>query len=346
MSVDIEGFARTSPDRFTSVWGAWDIALDELGSVPGVEGIAGTTDLPFQAPSWSPVVSVPGDAPGTVREDVAGYAITPGFFATMGTRVLVGREFGRLDGPDAERVVIVNTAFVQAALRGRDPVGTTLGMLESGASVDVRVVGVVEDVIQSRADEGARPAIYVPYTQHAGPIRAVVRTSRPADAIGPELRRAAANFNPLVPLQDLGSMRDRIAFSRTSPRFRAFLTGSFALSALVLAAFGLYGTLAQSVGRQNRELGVRMALGARRGRVLAMVVRKGLRLTMAGVAAGTVAALLVSRVLGGFLYGVESRDPMTIVSVALLLGLVAVAASLGPARAATAVDPASVLRDC
>ena len=143
----------------------------------------------------------------------------------------------------------------------------------------------------------------------------------------------------MVPPQNLLPLRDRMSATRTTPRFQAMLIGAFALVAMLLAAAGLYGSLAHAVGRRQRELGIRMALGARGGDVLRMVLSQGMRLAMAGLALGMIATLVFTRVLAGFLYEVEPNDPATLLLVGAVLVLVSAAACLAPARRATAIDP-------
>ncbi len=333
------------PSPITGTWQGWDIVLAELSTVPSVDAVAGTTNLPFQSPSWAPRLLLPGDAPETWREGIAGYAITPGYLETMGTELIQGRGFERLDGPDAERVALVNQSFIRTHLRGEAPIGMMVRRSVGDEEISIRIVGVVEDVVQTRAEEGPRAAFYVPYTQYRGAIvQAVVRTTLPMDVIIPELRRAAARFNPLIPLQNLLPLRDRMAATRTTPRFQAMLIGAFALVAMLLAAAGLYGSLTHSVGRRQRELGIRMALGADSAGVLRMVLSQGMRLSMAGLALGMIATLFFTRVLAGFLYGVEPNDPATLLMVGGVLLLVSVGACLAPARRATAVDPVAVLK--
>ena len=211
--------------------------------------------------------------------------------------------------------------------------------------IPIRIVGVVEDVVQTRAEEGPRAAFYVPYTQYRGVVvQAVVRTTLPTDVIIPELRRAGGRFNPMVPLQNLLPLGDRMSATRTTPRFQAMLIGAFALVAMLLAATGLYGSLTHSVGRRRRELGIRLALGADRAGVLWMVLSQGMRLAIAGLALGMIATLWFTRVLAGFLYGVEPHDPATLLMVGAVLVLVSAAACMAPARRATAIDPVSVLK--
>ncbi len=329
----------------------WDPALAKLGAVPGVESVAAASDLPFQAPSWAPRLLLPDDASEAVRDGIAGYVVTPGYLETLGIELLQGRGIERQDGRDAEYVVLVNESFVRTQLEGGDPIDMLVRRATEGPGagddlLPMRIVGVVEDVVQGRAEEGSRPAIYIPYTQ-ADVTQllsrwSVVRTELPTDVIVPELRRALAETD-LLP-QNLNTMRDRVSATRTTPRFQAMLVGAFAIVAMLLAAAGLYGSLSHSVRRRQRELGVRMALGADRAAVLRMVLSQGMRVAMAGVALGMIATLGLSRVLGGFLYDMEPNDPATLLIVGAVLVLVSAAACLAPARSATAVDLVMVLK--
>lgn len=322
---------------------AWDRVLDEFRAVPGVLSVAGTTTAPFQTPFWTLRVRLSGDAPEKWREHIAGYAITPGYLATVGTRLVRGRDFERLDGPAAGRVALVNERFVRMEFNGADPLDAILRLDDSDE--DVRIVGVVEDVIQRRAEDGFRPAIYVPYTQYdqAAFVVAVVRTTLPADAMFDDLREASAR---LVPGRqpEVRAMQALMASTRTNPRFQTMLIGAFALIAAMLAAVGVYGAMAHFVERRRRELGIRMALGANREDVLRMVLVHGLRLSMAGLAVGLVATLFLARALRGFLYEVEPHDPATLLLVVAVLLIVSATASLVPARRATSVDPVTVLK--
>jgi hypothetical protein len=292
-------------------------------------------------------VLLPGETREQLHQDVAGYVISSGYLDTMGIRLLQGRGFDRRDGADAEPVALINDSFARTFLRGADPVGTIIRRIDRQDEIAMRVVGVIDDVVQARAEHGPRPAVYIPYTQFAWPVTHVVlRTARPAEAIVPQLRRAAAaEISPLLPLQEVTRMTDRMAATRTTPRFQAMLIGAFALAALLLAAAGLYSSLTHSVARRRRELGVRMALGADGASVLRLVLRQGMRTSIAGVALGVVAAAAFTRILGGFLYEVEPDDPMTLLGAAAVLVIVSSLACFVPAWRATGVDPASVLSE-
>ena len=250
-------------DRYTH-WLDWDGLLEELLAVPGVEAVAAASNLPFESPSWIPTLLLPGDTPETVGQGVSGYAITPGYLEIMGTRLLQGRNFELLDGPDAERVALVNESFVRAQLGGGDPIGTIVRYAADtewwvpSEGMPIRIVGVVEDVVQTRVGEGPRSAIYIPYTQ-SRPLSAsaVIRSALPPEAISSGLLSIATRFSTM-PLRELNGLRPP---EGATLGFQAMLTGAFAMVALLLAAAGLYGSLAHSVGRRQRELGIRMALG-------------------------------------------------------------------------------------
>jgi putative ABC transport system permease protein len=322
---------------------AWDRVLDELRAVPGVQSAAGTTTAPFQTPFWSVRTQLPGDEPDAWRTGVAAYAITPEYLETVGTRLRLGRNFTRLDGPGMERVALVNESFVRTQLPGSDPLGTIVRLGENGESV--RVVGVVEDVIQQRAEEGFRPAMYVPYTQYGGTtfIVAAIRTTVPVETILHDIQAVSSRLVPGWQV-DTRIMRDTVASTLTTPRFRAILIGTFAVAATMLGAVGLYAAMAHFVQRRRRELGIRVAMGGNPGHVIGVVLGRGLRLSMSGLLVGVVAALVLSRTLRGFLYGVESHDPSTFAVVVAVLFVVSVAACLIPARRAMAIDPVTVLR--
>lgn len=328
------------------MWQAWDLALAEIGAVPGVQAFAGTSNPPFQDPFWAPRVLLPGDPPEMWRENIAGYTITPGYLQTVGTRILQGRDIEIQDGPNAQFVALVNETFVRTQLGGADPIGVEIHHQEGGGTPrPIRIVGVVEDVVQARAQQGRRSAVYFPYTQSDWPfIQVVVRSQLPSDVIIPELRQALARFNPIVPPTDVRTLEARMSASRTTPRFQAMLLGAFALVAMLLAAAGLYGSLSHTVGRRQRELGVRMALGAARSGVLWMVLRQGMRVSAGGLVLGIALALGTTRILASFLYEVEPTDPVTLVGVAAVLLLVSAAACVLPARRATGVNPVDVLR--
>jgi putative ABC transport system permease protein len=322
---------------------AWDRVLDELGTVPGVQSAAGTTTAPFQTPFWSVRTQLRDDAPDTWHGSVAAYAITPEYLETVGTRLRLGRNVDRNDGPGSERVAIVNESFARTRFPGHDPLGSVVRLSDGGDPV--RIIGVVEDVIQRRAEEGFRPALYVPYTQQRGTpfIVAVIRTTLPPETLVHDLRAVTSR---LVPGRqpDIRIMRDEVAATLTAPQFRAMLIGAFGLVATLLGSIGLYAAMAHFVERRRRELGIRIALGGNRRHVVGLVLGRGLGLSLTGLIVGLLATVALSRTLRGFLYGVEPHDPTTLIGAAAVLVLVSVAACVVPAGRATVVDPVAVLK--
>ena len=361
MGVDVKGVPGWGVEP---PWQTWDALLAELEAVPGVQAAALASEIPLRRSDWEPRLSLPGDGPQVMRRGIAGYAITPGYLETIGARLVRGRPFERSDRADGERVALVNESFVRTQLGGGDALGVVVRwtfrgdfrgrrqldrlteMAGGDDEISFRIVGVVEDVVQARVAEGPRPAFYVPYTQaRMFSPRAMVRTGLPPETVFPQLRRAAARYNPRhpEPVLELLTMRDLLAPEQPTLRFQAMLVGGFAMIALLLAATGLYGSLAHSVGRRRRELGIRIALGAARSGVLRMVLGQGLRLALAGAAVGSLAALVVARLLTGFLFRVQPGDPLSLLLVAAVMFAVAAIACVGPARRATAVDPVRVL---
>jgi predicted permease len=334
----------------TPTW-SWDVVAEALASVPGVRAVAQANALPFQSPLWAPRLLLPGDGPEVVRAGIAGYVIAPGYLEALGSEIVAGRRLEASDGPDGEPVVLVNEAFVRTQMSEGGALGVMItrgreGLRERGQQVAMRVVGVVEDVVQSRVEDGPRPAVYLPYGQverpQLGSFWTAVRTDMTAESLAPAFRDAltAADRMP----RTIATMESLMSGTRVTQRFQTFLIGAFAAVAMVLAAAGLHGTLAHSVRRRQRELGVRMALGADRTSVLRLVLRQGLTVSVVGLAIGMAGTLALSRVLASFLYDMAPYDPLTLLGVAVVLILVSAVACLVPARKATRVDPVRVLQ--
>jgi putative ABC transport system permease protein len=218
-------------------------------------------------------------------------------------------------------------------------------MLRSGPGPWLRVVGVVGDVRHHGLDQSAQPEIYVPYTQ--APVEGFVllmRTRGDPLAAVPALRATIRRLDPDLPLQRVGVAADGIAESIAEPRVRALIFNVFALVALLLAAIGIYGVISYSVTSRTRDIGVRLAFGAQRGEIFRMVLREGMGLVVAGVSAGVVASLMLTRLLSTQLYGISTTDGATFAAVTTVLLMVALLAHIIPARRAMRLDPAQALR--
>lgn len=334
-------FPAKVPGEDRAAWQVWEDLERGVAAIPGVEAVAIGSNLPFQSPNWAPGVKLPGESEADARRGISGYAVTPAYFGALGVAIRRGRGIEPGDGADGAPVAVVNEAFTDAVLRGVDPIGATISI--SGA--ETLVVGVVANVVQTRAEEGSKPAIYVPSAQSDWSFAQVaIRSTRPLSELGPEIKRAAAAVSRVVPVMRLGTMAQSIGSGQVAPRFQAVLIGGFAGVALLLAGIGLYGTMAHTVGRRARELGIRMAIGARGEVVLRSVLRQGLSVAAIGLGVGLTGAALVSRTLETLLFGIAPLDGPTFVGAAIVLLLVAVLSVLRPALRAARTDPTVALR--
>ena len=264
-----------------------------------------------------------------------------GYFRTMGTRLVAGREFDATDRAGGLPVVVVNQAFVDRYWRGLDPIGRRVGI---GGATNT-VVGVVATGRYHSLDEPPTPFVFFPLSQlYAGGVALVVRTAVPALDLVEPVRRQFAAVDPAVPFLDPQTLEEFTGAAVFVQRAVAWLLAAFGGLALVLAAMGIYGVMSHGVAQRTREIGIRGALGAGRREITGLILGQGARMTALGLATGAAAALGVAQLLRHQLLGVQPTDPITLASIALLLGAVALAASYLPARRAAAVDPATALR--
>jgi predicted permease len=319
--------------------------LDRVRYLPGVTSASLINSAPFGMMFIQDDFAVEGQSTSAFNAGTP--KIDAGYFATMGIPLLAGREFTERDAADAPKVAIVSERIVRECCPGG--AGEALGRrVRLGEDGDwLTVVGVVADIRQRGLDQGVQPMIYVPFQQdRSGFIRFVsfvVRTATPAsvvEGIQAEIRRAA----PDLPIANTSTMDEAVAASVAAPRFRTLLLVLFALSATLIAACGIYGLMAYTVSQRRREIGVRMALGADRRDVLRDVLTRALRIVLVGVVMGLAGAVVVTRVLQRFLFGVTPTDPMVFTIVTLLLMAIGLVAAWVPARRATRVDPWDALR--
>jgi putative ABC transport system permease protein len=273
---------------------------------------------------------------------------TPGYFRTIGIPVLRGRAFAESDGPDAPQVVVLSESAVRRFFPGEEPIGRTirLGLGRGrGRKAGGEVVGVVGDVKELGLAAASPPEIYLPYAQF--PIQSmdvVLRTGVPPRSLAGAIERVVHGLDPELPVSRVATLDEVLARSVSEPRFYALLIGSFAGTALFLAALGLFGVMSYAVAQRTREIAVRVALGATGEELVRMVLREAFLLGATGVALGLGGALLLSRAIAGLLFALSPRDPATLAGVALLLLATALVAGYLPARRATRVDPAIALR--
>jgi putative ABC transport system permease protein len=277
-------------------------------------------------------------------------AVTPRYFQAMRIPILRGRDFTERDNAQAPGAVIVSSSVARRFWPRQDPIGQRIAMEEHPQPKDwLTIVGVVEDVKQTGMSDKRRDTIYRPLAQTTHPfflghVAFVARTAGDPRRLAAAMRAVVRNIDKDQPVRRVVMMQDLMAESTAEPRFQARLLGAFSILALILAAVGIYGVLAYSVTQRTHEIGIRMALGAERRDVLALVLGRTLLLAGVGVALGTAGALAATRVLARFLYEIKPTDPATFVTVAALLTCVALLAGSIPARRATKVDPMVALR--
>ncbi len=318
-------------------------AIEALRALPGVTGVTAVTRLPLAPDVSLEAVQVPGQhQPGQDGTPVDTVQVGPDYFQVVGVPVLEGRAFTEDDCQGARRVAIVNETLARRFWPGQTALGRQVH-LAGFEQAPHEIVGVARDHKVRSVGEAPRPYLHLPI----GPSRAVslaVRTATPAPQALPSLRAALLALEPAIVFTEDVPAAEVAANTLAPTRIGALLLGAFGVLALLLAAVGLYGVIAYSVGQRSRELGVRMALGARPADVLRLVLLQGARLALIGVALGSLAAALAGRVLGSLLYGVSALDPAAHVVAAAVLLAVATAANLVPALSAARIDPIRTLR--
>ncbi len=326
--------------------GFYERLVERLQIQPGVEAAAAVLPLPLTGGGLNLAFTIegrPAAAPGA--DFSANYtALTPDYFRVLGIPLLRGRLVTAGDARSAPKVCLISDAFARRHFPHDDPLGHRLvfGFKEGVART---IVGVVGDVKRDGLGAPSQPEMYVPFEQDPWwAAYLAIRTKGDPVALTAAVRREVAALDPTLPLADIEPMAHIVSESVQQPRFRTTLLGLFGLTALLLAIIGIYGVIAYDVGRRAREIGIRLALGAREGDVLRLVVGQGLVLTGAGLAAGLAGALLLTRFLTTLLFETRPLDPATYAGVALLLLAASLLACWIPARRALKVDAMSVLR--
>jgi putative ABC transport system permease protein len=328
--------------------------VERLKALPGVQAAAATDSLPLTPLERITPVDVEGRPPFDFRTAKPGEVtpisrptVTLDYFNAMGIALRNGRAFTSQDARPSAGVVIVNEAFERHFFPGESAVGKRIRLV-AGSSADApwpTVVGVVSDVRQGGLAGDVMPEVYSPELEDAGDaLSFVIRVAGEPDHLIPAVRAVAAEVDPNQSLHNVITMEQRLATTTTSRRLNTALLGSFAAVALLLAVVGIYGVMSYAVAQRRREIGVRMALGAQKSDVLALIIRGGLRLALLGVAIGLVGALALTRYLSSLLYSVTATDPVTFLTVAVALMGVALFACWLPARRAAQVHPMVALR--
>jgi predicted permease len=315
-----------------------------LAALPGVSGVsAGRVPL-ISGSNWGNSVNVQGFARGPDVDNGSRFnLIGPGYFSTLGVPLVAGREFTVSDGMEAPKVAVVNRAFAKKFGLGNDVVGKFMGR----DSLDTQIVGLVTDAKYSEVKQETPPLYFTPYRQAQGNIGSMtfyLRTAGDPQTILRSIPPLVARLDPNLPVQDLKTLDRQIDDNIVLDRVIGILSAAFAALATVLAAVGLYGVLAYTVAQRTREIGLRMALGADRGKVRDMVLWQVGRMTIIGGVLGLIAALGIGKVAASLLYEMKGYDPWVLTAVVVLLTAVALSAGLVPALRASQVDPMRALR--
>ena len=320
----------------------WQEILRRVETIPGIESAGITDNLPLSRNrSWGIQAKGVEYRPGQLQGTFV-FIVSPGYLGAIGMRLVEGRDF-RWDDTNKPAGVVINETVAKALWPGQDPVGR----IAVAGGTDVRVIGVIADVHETSVEGGAGWQMYLPVTAaQFGPEGAelVVRSALPAGTLAGSVMAEVRAVNPGQPATQLQPLQVLVDHSMSPRRFFVLLVGIFAGLGLLLAALGIYGVIAYSVTRQTQEIGIRMALGASRGRVQARVLGRTLRLALVGLCVGIAVSFLTAQTIGSLLYGTEPTDALTYAGMVALLLAVAALAGYLPARRASRINPIVALR--
>lgn len=317
---------------------------DELMRQPGVKAVSWQWIVPLAHMTWDRLYY----GPAGKEEDIHENSIAPEYFKTLRIPIFEGREFSWSESPSAGQKIIINRAAAKLLLPGQDPIGKALKRKEEGKVISYEVIGVVGDAKYEDVRSAAPPTIYhamsQPEKDQPPSFNAIVRVDGSSAGLAAAARSIVQKINPEIPAPKVTSMESMVDDSLSAERTMALLSGFFAICALMVTGIGLYGTLAYSTARRTAEIGIRMALGAKRAQVARMVFSQNSAVALVGTTGGLACALLGSKLLASFLYGTSVRDPWVFVVSVILLALIASAASLLPALRAARIDPMQAIR--
>jgi len=322
-----------------------DSYLQRVRAVPGVESAAATISPPLGGLYSFMDLTLPGEAPQAFKPSIGNVSVSPGYFETFRIPLLKGRLFEARDTKDAPHAVIISEPMARQYFPGVNPLGRPI-TLSYGSDWTGEIVGVVAGIRRRGLAVDPRAEVYVPFAQMPYPtLNVVVRSALPPGQLAGALKQEMRQMDANIPLNRIRSMQDVVLESIAASRIRSLATSFFAGAALLLASIGIYGVMAYSVSRRTAEIGIRLALGASPGQILALVMRQSLKLVGLGIGTGIVLAAVLGSALASVLYGISAWSPVVYFAVALLLALVAGVATLIPAWRATRIDPAMALRD-
>jgi predicted permease len=322
-------------------------ALARIRSLTGIQSAAEVSNVPVSGSSWGNRVWLEGtEAPNPIGSLFN--RVSSGYFATFGIPLVTGRDFNEFDTPESGAVAIVNETFVRTVAHGENPIGRQVRRETTPTQPEMsfEIVGVVRDAKYIDLRQLPRPVTFVAASQNREPgeyLQVIVRSTLPEAAVTAAVTAAMREFNPTV-FVSFDVLKDRIRQTLVREQLMATLSGFFGFLAALLAMVGLYGVIAYTVARRTNEIGVRMALGAGREQVLRMILKEALLLTVVGIVAGLVLALLTGSAASTLLFGLQPHDPVTLAAAVGLLGIIACAASYLPARTASRIQPMAALR--
>jgi putative ABC transport system permease protein len=323
-------------------------AIERIRSLPGIRSVGIVSYLPlYGGPGAATSVSIEGrPAPPPdqhLTTDVR--AADRGYFDTMGIPILRGRNFTDIEDSEARHIALISESFARQHFPGEDPIGKRIAVNMFDKPNPTEIVGVVGDVRYGSVTDEAKPTVYFPHSELTHSFMTlVIRTQDDPAAMAPAVVRELRMIDPDQPVSDVRTMNQVMADTLARARFNTLLLGLFAGLATLLAAVGIFGVMNYSVALRTREIGIRMALGAQPARVLMLILKQGLLLTLIGIGIGLAGSLALTRVVSSLLFGVEATDPVTLAAIALLLMVVSLVACYIPARRATRIDPMLALR--
>jgi predicted permease len=319
---------------------------DRLSAIPGIAAVGFSENGVFSGTENGTSLQVAGFVARSVEDTLIAYDhVGPGYFTATGTRLLEGRELTAADENKPVQVIVVNESFAKFYFPGQPAIGHFI----RADSLSLQIVGVVGDIHQNGIKETNLRRMYLPYVHtnqigQPGSLRLVARAAGDPSGVVQQIRKTVLSVDPSLPIDGIDPLSSLMARSIAQERLVAQLATAFGVLALLLAAIGLYGLMTYTISRRTREIGLRIALGAQRGRVLRLVLVDAMRLVVAGLVAGILVALLSTRLLEAQLNGVKAGDPLSIVVAALVLMGTAILAALLPALRAARVEPMVALR--
>ena len=333
--VSVTGTAQEKPPRRAAFYRR---VVENIRRLPGVVSASAINHLPIAGDIWGWPFSIEGrPVPAPGESPSAAYRVVlPGYFATMGIRVLRGRDVAETDTLDSPGVVVINEALARRWWPGEDAIGKRITFDDLDKSPSwLTVIGISKNAVRGTWAAAPESEIYLPYLQHRryleratsnyAYLTIVLRGNGDPSALAPAVRRAVWSVDPNVTISQVLTMSDVVGMALAAPRFYFLLLSVFATVALLLSGIGIYGVMSYSVSRRTHEIGLRMALGAEQGNVLRLVVRQGMTVAAAGAVAGLIGAFLLTRLMRSLLYGVGATDPLTFLAVSFLLIAVALA---------------------